>query len=106
YGSGTKGKYRQETTTVGSFPPNAFGIYDLHGNVWEWCADHWHSNYQGSPNDGTIWLSSNEGSSRLLRGGSWFYNPVFCRSACRYYNDAGYVINFIGFRIVCSAEWT
>ncbi|MFB2839790.1 SUMF1/EgtB/PvdO family nonheme iron enzyme [Floridanema evergladense] len=106
YGSGTKGKYRQETTTVGSFPPNKFGLYDLHGNVWEWCADHWHSDYQGAPNDETIWLSSDKNSSRLLRGGSWYDDPGYCRSACRHDLNADYDNLYFGFRIVCSAEWT
>jgi len=103
YGRGPKGIYRQETTDVGSFGvANAFGIYDMHGNVWEWCLDHWHDNYQGAPNDGRAWLiDSDNNHYRLLRGGSWGSRPGSCRSAFRlryapvdrYYN--------IGFRVVC-----
>ncbi|MFB2970978.1 SUMF1/EgtB/PvdO family nonheme iron enzyme [Aerosakkonema sp. BLCC-F183] len=106
YGLGRKGNYRRETTPVGSFPPNAFGLYDLHGNIWEWCADHWHDNYQGAPNDGTIWLTSDERALRLLRGGSWDENPAFCRSAFRYNFDAGDSNYYNGFRVGGAAAWT
>ncbi|MFB2935027.1 formylglycine-generating enzyme family protein [Aerosakkonemataceae cyanobacterium BLCC-F154] len=106
YASGSKGIYRQQTTEVRSFPANAFGLYDMHGNVWEWCADHWHDNYEGAPNDASIWLSSDESLIRLLRGGSWGNNPEHCRSACRYDYNADDGNDGIGFRIVCSAEWT
>ncbi len=102
YGSGAKGEYRQETTPVGSFPPNKFGLYDLHGNVYEWCADHWHDNYQGAPNDQTIWLSSNINFPRLLRGGSWYDDPDSCRSACRFYFVVGLSNGYYGFRVVCA----
>ena len=110
YGQGPKGIYREETTEVGSFPPNAFGLHDMHGNVWEWCQDHWHDNYKGSPpTDGSAWLFSGErkgkdNTRRMLRGGSWGNFPWYCRSAYRnsYVPDARNLVNG-GFRVVCSA---
>ncbi len=105
-GNAPKGKYRQETTIVGSFPPNAFGLYDMHGNVWEWCADHWHDTYAGAPIDGSIWKTDGGSNTHLLRGGSWHFNPDLCRSAYRF-NYGHYVIDFeIGFRVVCGSERT
>jgi formylglycine-generating enzyme required for sulfatase activity len=95
------GHYEQ-TTDVGKFPANEFGLCDMHGNVWEWCADHWHGNYEGAPINGASWKTSNDQDSRLLRGGSWVYVPVSCRSANRSNcspDDANY---YIGFRVVCS----
>ena len=71
--------------SVGQFPPNAFGLYDMHGNVWEWCQDNWHSNYDGAPTDGSAWLDNRE--YHVLRGGSWNNHPRYCRSAYRYDND-------------------
>ncbi|MEC4986644.1 MAG: formylglycine-generating enzyme family protein [Oscillatoria sp. PMC 1068.18] len=106
YDNETKTEYRGETTNVGSFPPNAFGLYDLHGNVWEWCADNWHKNYQGAPADGSAWLITNTDndnhSQKLLRGGFWGNNPWYCRSASRDWYSADYKINYIGFRAVVS----
>ena len=101
YADGPKGEYRKETTPVGEFPPNAFGLYDMHGNVWEWCADDWHENYNGAPTDGSVWLNGNKNNARL-RGGSWANFPYNCRSAFRinYYRRGGHIIN-IGFRLVC-----
>jgi formylglycine-generating enzyme required for sulfatase activity len=101
-----KVKSKGATTPVGDFPPNAFGLYDLHGNVWEWCLDHWHDNYEGAPTDGSAWLSDNEGARRLLRGGSWDCYPRDCRSATRdFYAPAIRLLN-IGFRVVCEIPRT
>ncbi|MEY3867215.1 MAG: hypothetical protein RLZZ338_1106 [Cyanobacteriota bacterium] len=118
YGEEPAGEYRKETTPVGSFPfANNFGLYDMHGNVWEWCADPWHSNYNGAPTDGRVWdeknnnpdqksvdlliISGNDDRDRLLRGGSWYNPPRNSRSAIRYHltpltRDYGN-----GFRFVC-----
>ncbi|NJR73657.1 MAG: formylglycine-generating enzyme family protein [Scytonema sp. CRU_2_7] len=103
YGSGPKGEYRQQTTDVGSFPPNAFGLYDMHGNVWEWCLDTWHDNYDGAPSDGSAWLSENDNQFRVLRGGSWYLNPRYCRSANRAWFPRDGRSDDIGFRVVVSA---
>ena len=103
YGDGVEGINRGETTEVGSFGvANNFGLYDMHGNVWEWCQDSWHSNYKGAPTDGSAWLDNEESSNRkLLRGGSWGNDPGNCRSAYR--NDYNLLFhNTIGFRVVCS----
>ncbi|MEA5597379.1 formylglycine-generating enzyme family protein [Rivularia sp. UHCC 0363] len=108
YGRGGKGSYREETTDVGDFPANAWGLYDMHGNVWEWCEDHWHDNFEGAPEDGSAWLDpeAEEDAKRVLRGGSWGFNPRNCRSATRNYRDAGTRLSNNGFRVVCSASRT
>ncbi|NEP43493.1 MAG: formylglycine-generating enzyme family protein, partial [Okeania sp. SIO2H7] len=100
YGSGPKGVYREQTTDVGSFPPNAFGLYDMHGNVWEWCEDIWHDDYNGAPTDGSFWQSGGDSSYRMLRGGSWYYLPEYCRCAVRYWFVASYCGSVRGFRVV------
>ncbi|GCL40902.1 bifunctional serine/threonine-protein kinase/formylglycine-generating enzyme family protein [Dolichospermum planctonicum] len=101
YGSASKGQYRQQTADVGSFPPNAFGLYDMHGNVWEWCLDDYIDNYNATPKDGSA-LTRRSGYNKLLRGGSWFNNPAVCRSAYRYNDNLVYSNYGIGFRVVCS----
>jgi len=106
YALGPKGVYREKTTPVGSFPPNNFGLYDMHGNVWEWCKDVWHENYQGAPNDGTAWITGGDNERRLLRGGSWYYAPSICRSANRDWGTPGSRDNDIGGRIVLGVLWT
>ena len=99
------GLFVGETTEVGSFEiANAFGLYDMHGNVSELCADHWHKNYKGAPTDGSAWLSENKNQSHLVRGGSWDYDAGKCRSASRLRDNrvlGGRFIgnSFIGFRV-------
>jgi hypothetical protein len=87
YDRGPKDIYHQETTPVDTFPPNAFGLYDMHGNVWEWCLDHHHGSYEGAPADGNAWISDGDGdiddTIRVVRGGSWNVFPNRCRSASR-----------------------
>jgi formylglycine-generating enzyme required for sulfatase activity len=102
YGNEPKGEYRKKTTPVNHFGiANAFGLRDMHGNVWEWCLDHWHDNYQGAPNDGSAWLTDDEGAKRMLRGGSWNDNPGYCRCASRSFYNPVTVYDNIGFRVVC-----
>jgi formylglycine-generating enzyme required for sulfatase activity/uncharacterized caspase-like protein len=101
YASEPKGKYLERTTDVGSFPPNAFGLYDMHGNVWEWCQDDWHDNYIDAPKDGSVWTSQS-GNNKLLRGGSWYLSPASCRSAFRSNNYLDLYDDSVGFRVVCS----
>ncbi len=100
YGAAVKGTYREQTTPVGSFPPNAFGLYDMHGNVWECCEDDWHSNYEEAPTDGSAWLSSNKNARKVLRGGSWYFYPAYCRSAFRPYYFPVYGSSNIGLRVI------
>ncbi|MBD1858958.1 formylglycine-generating enzyme family protein [Leptolyngbya sp. FACHB-1624] len=104
YANAAKGKYRKTTIEVGSFPPNAFGLYEMYGNVWEWCADPWHDSYVNAPVDGRVWEMGSD--YRVLRGGSWNRYPWYCRSATRYDYDAGFRGSYIGFRVVCSAPRT
>ncbi len=104
YASGPKGVYRRETTPVGSFPPNAFGLYDMHGNVYEWCADAWHDNYEGAPSDGSAWESGKNDSERMLRGGSWNFDAVHCRSAYRIGVSPGDWDYLNGLRVVVSSS--
>ncbi len=108
YFSGCRGKYDEQTTPVGSFHvANAFGLYDMHGNVWEWCYDHWHDNYQGATSDGSVWKVDINNQIPVLRGGSWFYNADHCRSAYRYGANADYYGSHVGFRLVRGlSPWT
>jgi len=105
YGSESKGVFRWETTPVGHFQvANAFGLYDMHGNVWDWCADSWHDNYQGAPTDGSVWRGDKKNHFRILRGGAWHNYPFHCRSAYRRsLIPANWHSSYIGFRVVCEA---
>ncbi len=106
YANGPKGIYRVTTTPVGQFLPNAFGLYDMHGNVWEWCEDDWHRNYRDNPpSDGSAWKGSN-GSSKVLRGGSWSTYPEYCPSPSRDDNNRALRYFNNGFRVIWVARRT
>ncbi len=92
-----KGQYREKTVPVGSFAPNAWGLYDMHGNVWEWCQD-WYGNYTADAVPDPTGPSS--GSNRVLRGGGWYGDAWICRTAYRGSSSPGYGRNFCGFRLV------
>ena len=94
-----KGIYRHTPTEGGTFPPNAFGLFDMHGNLWEWCADVWHAGYTGAPIDGSTWESGEKGALRVLRGGSWHEPPANCRSTVRLGQPPGDREDFFGFRV-------
>ena len=99
YASETGAAYRQGTIDVGGFMPNAFGLYDLHGNVREWCADSWHENYHGAPSNSKAWNKGGDNKSRTLRGGSWANKPAHCRSAHRSGYPESSLNRAIGFRV-------
>lgn len=103
YAQGTKGEFREQTTDVGSFPPNSFGLFDMHGNIWEWCQDDWHENYKGTGTDGSPWKVYND--NRLVRGGSWSDLPRYSRSANRYKSLGGGWFSNVGFRVVVAASF-
>ena len=98
YGSGQKGRYRGRTVQVGTFSPNAFGLHEVHGNVWEWTQDCWNEDYTGAPTDSRAW-ETGECKQRVLRGGSWGDVPWLLRSADRGKNEPGIRDPKIGFRI-------
>ncbi len=100
YGFGAR-----ETTDVGKYPPNTFGLHDMHGNLWEWCQDTWHKNYNNAPADGSAWLNEHE-HRRVIRGGSLDLIPRPCRSACRGKRGADLRDPTIGFRVCCSVART
>ncbi|MFM1800042.1 MAG: hypothetical protein RLZZ117_2320 [Cyanobacteriota bacterium] len=104
-----EGKSRSQRTSAASFPANAWGLHDMHGNVQEWCLDHWHTRYESAPTDGSAWLDgeslkpeNNNTTIRVMRGGSWFHSPKCCRSAARSYCDTN-ILNhyYVGFPLVC-----
>lgn len=83
---------------------NAFGLYDMHGNVWEWCLDRWHENYVSAPTDESAWLAGDYNAKRPIRGGSYFVNYDYCRSAKRIGFDRDTRFFNIGFRVVYSSS--
>jgi len=99
YNGSPKGEYRQGTTRVGEFPPNPWGLFDMHGNVWEWVQDTVHDTYEGAPNTGQAWEQGGDQSRRILRGGSWLYNPRYLRSALRNGFSAALSNDIVGFRV-------
>jgi formylglycine-generating enzyme required for sulfatase activity len=97
YGKGKKGELRKRTTPVGSFPANAFGLHDTHGNVWQWCQDWYGGDY---PKDEVVDPKGpKQGQSRVLRGGSWWYPPATCRSASRFRTEPGNRLSYYSFRL-------
>ena len=99
YNGGARGEYRRGTTPVTHFPPNPWGLYDMHGNVWEWVQDVMHESYEGAPLDGSAWEEGGERARRILRGGSWLYNPRYLRSALRNGFSAVMSNDIVGFRV-------
>jgi formylglycine-generating enzyme required for sulfatase activity len=103
YANGPKGTHREQTSDVASFPANGWGLHDMHGNVSEWCEDHWHDSYNFAPGDDQPWLipAAADEERRLVRGGSWGGGPGGCRSACRDSSRPDFVYDDTGFRVVC-----
>jgi formylglycine-generating enzyme required for sulfatase activity len=98
YGSGSKGEFRAKTVPVDTFQPNAWGLYQMHGNVYDWVEDCYLDSYAGAPTDGSAWVSG-DCSRRVLRGGSWNINPGYLRAAYRNWYSSGYRDSNVGFRL-------
>jgi formylglycine-generating enzyme required for sulfatase activity len=104
WNGGPRGEYRRGTTPVTQFAPNPWGLHDMHGNVWEWVQDVMHDSYEGAPLDGSAWEGGTgrggDRARRILRGGSWLYNPRYLRSALRNGFSAVMANDIVGFRVV------
>jgi formylglycine-generating enzyme required for sulfatase activity len=96
---GCGGQWDKKLAPVGSFKPNAFGLYDMHGNVAEWVEDPWHGSYDGAPVNGSAWLQGGNPSVRVVRGGSWYNYPQSFRAAVRLGNTSDNRVIVIGFRL-------
>ena len=99
YDGAAQGEFRQKTLSVDSFQPNPWGLYQVHGNVWDWVEDCWNESYQGAPSDGSAWTSSGVCGRRVVRGGSWVNVPRILRSANRNRGTAGDRDDVSGFRV-------
>jgi formylglycine-generating enzyme required for sulfatase activity len=99
YDGGRRGVFRKGTTAAGRFAPNAWGLCDMHGNVWEWVQDALHPNYDGAPRDGSAWEEGGDPDRRILRGGCWLYHPRYLRAALRNGFSARLCSDVIGFRV-------
>lgn len=101
YGRPNGGIYRQKTVDTGTMPKNAFGLHEMHGNVWEWVEDCYKDSYAGAPSDGSA-VQARDCKLRILRGGSWNYHPVALRAAYRYATFGDLRVNQAGFRVARS----
>jgi formylglycine-generating enzyme required for sulfatase activity len=98
YAKGTKGEWRQKTLPVDKFGSNAWGLYNVHGNLWDWTEDCWNERNSGNPGDGSA-RTTGDCSRRVVRGGSWNYGPTYLRAAYRYWNQTGNRNSGQGFRV-------
>ena len=102
YAGGPKGEYRRQTVPAGTLPANPWGLYEMHGNVWEWVEDVWHDSYKGAPADGSAWTDregNNSSRYRVDRGGSWLIYSRILRSANRIRLEPDNLIINLGFRV-------